>query len=101
MAHLPTEYHKLTADELKEELAEVSTRLAGHCTELSAVKVQYLWLYHQGYKASQETSVSGREHDAEMASVAVKEDEVTIVGNIESSTVLRDLLVTLLERHGG
>jgi hypothetical protein len=96
----PNLYPGLNPAELRYELGLVVSRLAGSYTELSAVKVQYLWLYHQGYKASIETSVSGREHDAEMAAVAVKEDELTLEGNIASLSVLRDLLVTLVERNG-
>jgi hypothetical protein len=84
--------HPSPAD-LIAELDQVSKRLSASYTELSAVKVQYLWLYFQGYKASQESSVVGRDRDAEIAAIAVKEDELTLEGNISALTVERDHLM--------
>lgn len=94
----PIEHHGLDASELSVELGEVAAKLSAAYTELSAVKVQYLWLYFQGYKASGESSVVGRDRDAEIAAIAVKEDELTLEGNISSLTVLRDYLVALMKR---
>jgi hypothetical protein len=84
--------HPSSAD-LIAELDQVSERLSKSYTELSAVKVQYLWLYFQGYKASQESSVVGRDRDAEIAAIALKEDELTLEGNISALTVQREHLV--------
>ena len=79
--------------ELEDALEDVSGRLSSAYRELSAVKVQYLWLYFQGYKASQESSVVGRDRDAEIAAIAVKEDELTLEGNIAALSVQRDHLM--------
>jgi hypothetical protein len=87
--------------DLEDALEDVSGRLSAAYTELSAVKVQYLWLYFQGYKASQETSVVGRDRDAEIAAIAVKEDELTLEGNIAALTVQRDHLVKRIEWSRG
>lgn len=87
--------------DLSDELEDVSGRLSAAYTELSAVKVQYLWLYFQGYKASAESSVVGRDRDAEIAAISVKEDELTLEGNISALTVQRDHLVKKIEWQRG
>ena len=83
--------------DLGDALEDVSGRLSAAYRELSAVKVQYLWLYFQGYKASVESSVVGRDRDAEIAAIAVKEDELVLQGNIDALTVQRDHLVKKIE----
>lgn len=88
-------YAKLSPEELTEELDRVASSLSGAVLELCEVKVQYLWIWSQAYKGSLETSVSGRERDAEVAAIAIKEDEIRLQGNIDSLSVLRDLLVVL------
>lgn len=95
-------YRDLSTDQLISELGEVAGELSGAYTELAAVRVQYMWLFLQAYGASPETSVSGRDRDGERAAVAVKEDEHTLLGQIESLTVIRDYLVKLVEwSHAG
>jgi hypothetical protein len=89
------DYAGLSPEKLTEELATTSTKLAAAYTELAQVKIQYLWLYNQGYQHTHETSVSGREHAGEIAAMSVKEDELTLEGNIASLTAIRDLLVVL------
>jgi hypothetical protein len=89
-------YGKLDAEELRTELDSVVAELGAAYVELSAVKVQYVWLFLQGYKGSHETSVSGRDRDGECAAAAVKEDELKLEGQIASLTVVRDHLVNLL-----
>lgn len=70
----------------------VSERLAAAYRELAEVKVQYLWLYNEGYQRSHETSVSGRERSAEIAAQSIKEDEIRLEGNIAAMLVERDML---------
>lgn len=94
-------YKGFSTEELIEELGSVTGELSGHYVELSAIRVQYMWLFLQAYAASHETSVSGRERDGERAAVAVKEDEWTLLGQIESLTVVRDYLVRMVEWSRG
>ena len=91
----------LQSVDLIAELDQVSARLSAAYTELSAVKVQYLWLYFQGYKASLESSVVGRDRDAEIAAIAVKEDELTLEGNIQALSVQRDHLTSKIAWQRG
>jgi hypothetical protein len=95
----PSEYHRLSTEELEAELIETCALLSGCYTELSQVKVQYRWLFLSGYKASQETSVAGRDRSGHIAAVAIEEDEITLQGKIDSLTVLRDLILSLLARR--
>jgi hypothetical protein len=88
-------YALLTDSERATEYEQICRELSGAHTELAEIKIQHNWLYLRGYKDSTETSVSGRERDAEMASVAIREDEFRLEGQISSLTVIRDLLVLL------
>jgi hypothetical protein len=95
----PSELHGLSTEDLEAELIETSNLLSGAFLELSQVKVQYRWLFLQGYKASHETSVAGRDRAGEMAAMAIEEDQITLQGKIDSLVVLRDLLISLLARR--
>lgn len=92
----PSSYPELSDSDLKAELGSVAERLSEAFTELSAVKSQYIWLYHQGYRASHETSHAGKDVHGRQAALEIEEDQIRLQGNIDSLTVLRDLLVTLL-----
>jgi hypothetical protein len=81
--------------DLDEKLSEVTGRLSAAYKELAEVRVQYLWLYHQGYQSSHETSVSGRERSGEAAAISIKEDEIRLEGNIAAMTAERDLFMEL------
>ena len=72
------------------DLESISKRLAAAYLELAEVKIQYLYVFHQGYMHSTETSVSGRERSGEIAAAAIKEDEIRLEANIASLTVMRD-----------
>ncbi len=89
-------YSQLSGEELVEELDAVSSALSGAILELSEVKVQYLWLFHQGYQNSHESSVAGRDRSGEIAAGEIKEDETRLTSNIESLMVIRDFLAELL-----
>lgn len=73
-----------------DDLKSVSERLSAAYLELAEVKIQYLYVFHQGYMNSHETSVSGRERSGEIAAAAIKEDEIRLEANIASLTVMRD-----------
>lgn len=87
--------HLLGPSERLEWLEDISRELAGAYKELSQVRIQYLWSYGQAYRASQSSHVSGRIQEAEIAASAVKEDELELLGRIDSLVVMRDFLVTL------
>jgi hypothetical protein len=80
---------------LDDDLKEVTGRLSAAYRELAEVKIQYLWLYNNGYTQSHETSVSGRERSGEIAAASVKEDEIRLEGNILAMTAERDLFMEL------
>jgi hypothetical protein len=85
----------LSAEELDQELIDVSERLAKSHEEMAQIKIQHAWLYHQGYRGSQESSVAGRDRDGEYAAMSIHEDELALEGNIAAQSVLRDLIVEL------
>lgn len=86
-------------DELGVALEEVTLRLSAAYKELAEVKIQYLYVFHQGYQNSHETSVSGRERSGEVAAAGIKEDEIRLEANIAAMIAERDLFVEL--RRGG
>lgn len=94
-------YSRLSPEELVEEFDSVSSSLSGAVMELSEVKIQYLWLYHQGYLNSYESSVSGRERSGEIAAEELMNDQIRLEANIESLSVLRDFLAVLLRHRAG
>lgn len=96
----PSKYPALSKEELLDELASVVGRLSASYTELSAVKVQYLLLYHRAYQASHEQSHVAKDMHAQRYAFEIKEDEIRLEANIDSLSVLRDLLVTLLNARG-
>lgn len=95
---MPAAYSTLSPEELVEEFDSVSSALAGAILEMSQVKIQLLYVFNRGYMNSHETSVSGRERSAEVASEEIKNDEILLQGNIDSLRVLRDFLAELVRR---
>ena len=69
----------------------ISKRLADAYIRTGEVKVQYLYVFHQGYMNNSESSVSGRERAGEYAAASIKEDEIRLEANIASLTVLREM----------
>jgi hypothetical protein len=92
-------YATKTREDLALALEEVSFRLSAAYKELAEVKIQYLYVFHQGYQNSHETSVSGREQSGEIAAAGIKEDEIRLEANISSMIAERDLFMEL--RRGG
>ena len=74
-----------------DDFESISKRLADAYIELGEVKVQYLYVFHQGYMNNSESSVSGRERAGEYAAASIKEDEIRLEANIASLTVLREM----------
>lgn len=96
MQYPDTPYADLLPDELMAEHEKLARELSAAQVELSEVRVQYMWIFGQAYKASAETSVSGREREAEIATAAIREDEIKLIGQIEALTTMTAFLSQLV-----
>jgi hypothetical protein len=91
----PKPLHLLDSAERVAFLEDVARELSKAHLDLSQVKIQYMWAYGQAYKMSHSQHISGRIQEAEIAAAGIKEDELTLLGQIDSLTVMRDYLVGL------
>lgn len=87
--------HLLERDEWIAYLEDVCRELSAAYIELSQVRIQYMWNYGQAYRASQSAHVSGRIQEAEIAAAAIKEDELELLGKIDSLITIRDFLQSI------
>lgn len=84
--------HLLEASERAAFLETICRELYAAHLELSQVRIQYMWAYGQAYRSASNPHVSGRIQEAEIAAAGIKEDELELMGRIDSLSVMRDYL---------
>jgi len=88
-------FHLQSREERSTYLEDLTRELYAAHLELSEVRVQYLWAYSQAYKAAQSPHVGGRIQEAEIAAAGIKEDELSLLGRIDTLKTMRDYVVML------
>jgi hypothetical protein len=91
-----TTYAKLDREELRDELCYIANALAAAYTDYTTVLTEERSDYLDAYARSPGSSVAAKEREAEYNTFHISREVAEAKAKIESLTVCRDLLVTLL-----
>jgi hypothetical protein len=91
------DYAGMSKEELRLHLASTAKQLASWEFALAYAKKQHARSFIEAYASSRGKSVAERVREGEMASVADQGEVLENEGNVRFHTVIRDLIVALLD----
>lgn len=91
-----TNYGKLSAPQLRDELVSVVATLQSRVRELGGLQADINRVWYPAYAREPASSVSAKERAAEYACLDLINDKQEIEADVHALTVARDLIVTIL-----